>query len=713
MKRPLATVGFTYIAVCALAAGLPARVCLALAVAAGIFGALALLSRHKTRRLAACVLFAASCACTALLLADAYSLAPARALTGSTLELSGTVEDVKSAQSIVVKSDEGISVAVSSREPLDVRVGEHFSALVTCSLYGDGDDTAGAAARARQTPLSAFVLGEYRVQPPEAGTLAAVLYNERGRFEDVLFARFSRENAGLMAAMLLGERQLVPEAASDVWYGSGIGHLLAISGYHVTLLTALMLAALRITRLPKRVQLLLTGGAVLFYMALVGFSASVTRAGIMALLVLLASVLGREADALTSLAAAGLIICVYSPYAASGASFSLSFVATLGLILFSTPLQKWMEERLGPARFPRARSFFVSALAAGLCGYGATFPIALLTFERIPLYGPVTNLLIAPLVPVAIACGLLAMLVGAIPVAGVLAVPLAAVSSAACTLMTEVARLIAGLPFAQPPAGAGFLTLWMAGAAILIAAAAIHPCRKKTQACAVLCMVTLMAGVLSYQLMLRGAVHLSVVSTTSSAAFVAVKDGRAAIVGDVRTRADVYAVRRVLERGNVRAVELVALAPMKNERPGAVSALLLEYSVQTAVLCEEDRADERMKLALAGTDVYAWETTEELSLLGGERVRLSSDGVFAEFAGIKAFILTEDCDILNSIVHEGMPAVAVLGPQRPADANRLASRWLVDCGGSGAGLIAEDTVSAPSGEAVDFLLKNGRARLVD
>ena len=711
MKRPLATVGLSYVAVCALAAGLPGRVCLALAVVTGALGALALLSRHKARGYAVCILLAASCAFTALLLAGTLQLSRLEGLETGTAQLSGTVTEVNSAKSIVVRGELGLSVAVYAREPLDVRVGERFTALVALSRYEDGDDSPDTVARARETPLRAFVLNNYEAQPPQGGA-TALLYRMRMRFMEVLFTRYSPENTGLLCAVLLGERQYITEGASDAWYGSGIGHLIAISGYHVTLLTSLALGTLRLLRLPRRLCAVLTGGAVVCYMALVGFTGSVQRAGIMALFVLAASVLDREADALTSLAAAGLIICLPSPFAAASTGFLLSFLATLALILFAKPLQNWMEEHLGPARFPRVRSFFTAAMAAGLCGYGATLPVSMLTFTHIPLYGPITNLLIAPLVPVVIGCGMLSMLVGAVPVVGALSIPLAAVSGAACTLVTEVARFIAGLPFAQPPVGAGFLTLWMAGGAVLVAVAAFRPTRRKTQACALLCVITLMVGVLSYQFTMRGAVRLTVIATESSTAFVAVKDGYAAIVGDVRTGADAYKVQRVLERYSVRGVELVALLPVERDRMGAVSALLLDYDVAVAVLGEADRDDERMRQALGGAAVYEWERTETMTFLDGERVMLAPGGIFAEFEGIKAFILFENCDILNSILTYGAPTVAAVGPRQPAEVKRLWSRWLVSCGGARAGFIAEEILPLAQWETADFLLKDGRARLL-
>ena len=713
MKRPLAVVGFTYVAVCAFAAALPPRINASVAVAAGICGLMALLSRHRARMAAACILLAVGCGCAALFLSYELRTLPALAEADTISEIAGTVTEVSSARSIKVRRADGVQVAVSAREPLDVLPGEHFSAVVRLTRYEEGSLSPSAALNARQTPLRGFVLADYSAQEPQNGTMKGLLFHMRRGLAEVLMDTAPGDGGLTLCGMLLGRMDLIPAGVQDAYRAAGLSHLLVVSGYHVALIAAFAALPWHFTRRRAWLRAFGCCAAIVCYMALVGFTPSVLRAGTMVVLALCGTALEREPDSLTSLSAAGLIICVMDPFAAAQTSFCLSFLATLGIVLYAKPLQEKLEQRLGAARFPKARSFAVGALCVTLCANAATLPVMLLRFQLVPVYSAPANLLVAPLVPVVMLLGLITSLLGSIPGISLLAIPFGAAAGFFTNLLNAAAGAIARLPLARLPAGAGFLPLWMLGAGLMLAVALVCPSRKKTAACAALCAITLMVGVFSYQLVTRGAVRLTVVATERSAVLLAVKDGRAALIGDIRTRSDAYAVEQVLERYFIRSLDLVALTPGSGTRNGAVGALLAQYPVELAVLGGEDLEDARLAPALTNARIEVWREGVEITLLGADSVYLANGGIFTEFEGIKAFILSGECDILDNILVHGRPDVAILAGARPVGSERLRCRWLVDCAGEGLGSAAKETaLLREPGRDASFLLREGKARLL-
>lgn len=162
--------------------------------------------------------------------------------------------------------------------------------------------------------------------------------------------------AGLLQAELLGERSGISEELSVRFSEAGVSHLFAVSGLHC----AFLLTLLSLLVGHRRRLLAAVGTAVLiFYMFMVGLTPSVVRACIMQFFLLLAPLLKRDADPITSLAAALGLILLVNPYAAASVSLQLSFGAMLGLILVTPRVYGFFRAR----KQPRAR------LAAKACAF--------------------------------------------------------------------------------------------------------------------------------------------------------------------------------------------------------------------------------------------------------------------------------------------------------------------------------------------------------
>ena len=213
-----------------------------------------------------------------------------------------------------------------------------------------------------------------------------------------------------------------------------------------------------------------TVAAIALDTVLAGASASVLRASVMAGVALLARETGCPGTAARALAWAVVILLGINPGTVTDAGFQLSAAATAGLLAWGTPLSTSLR-----ARMPWLPRFVVEGLAVSLAAQAATLPIVLLAFGRLAPLSPLLNLVVVPLVPLAMATGTVAMAGGLAVGAGApafLATLLGLPGALVIGLVVIIVQTAADLPFAGvtlgPPAGAALGGL-AAAALVLVA----------------------------------------------------------------------------------------------------------------------------------------------------------------------------------------------------------------------------------------------------
>lgn len=283
--------------------------------------------------------------------------------------------------------------------------------------------------------------GEYRF-----GDWQPRLCESIGRRIDRLFPR----SAALARAFLLGDRSHLSDAERDGYNQSGAGHLLAISGMHVSVLAG-FIAWLLDRLLGRRGSYALTLMLLLFYGALIGFSASLTRAILMFAIYKLAPLAGRSSDAPTRIAAAMLVYLLLRPIAILDAGFILSYSASAGILLLAAPLSRLMHiDRLLKSKprngfrallMNRLPKHLAQALLFSLSAQLATLPAVVHFFGAQPLWSLAANLIAVPLAMFSYVLALVSTIIG-----------LSALSwlpDQLFALLTDCVRFFGDLPFAS------------------------------------------------------------------------------------------------------------------------------------------------------------------------------------------------------------------------------------------------------------------------
>lgn len=273
-------------------------------------------------------------------------------------------------------------------------------------------------------------------------------------------------HAGVLTAVVTGNEQFVAPSTRDAYAASGLSHLLAVSGFNMTLVAGFALAWTRRAQRPL-LPVLLGLAALLIYLALVGFTASAARAALMAALVLIGHALRRQSNLVVSLGFAATVLTALTPGALFDVGFQLSFAAMLGIAV----LQPWLDRALEPFTRPErpatlSLSIVRTFAAAGTVTISAsalTLPISASVFGTLPAATLLTNMLVVPLQSVILFGGFALIAVGAVPILGTvvasgLLVPLA--------WMTTVAERLAAAQTSLEVSVHPAIPLTLVGAAV-------------------------------------------------------------------------------------------------------------------------------------------------------------------------------------------------------------------------------------------------------
>lgn len=291
---------------------------------------------------------------------------------------------------------------------------------------------------------------------PEPGDVARVA---RDGFADNVRQVIPEPQVSLGLGYLLGQRRGLPDELSQALVIVGLTHVVVASGYNLTILVRLMRRLF--VRMSKYLAFATSGALIIGFMAVTGMSPSMSRAGLVAGLSLLVWYYGRKFHPLVLLAIAAAITLLITPsYGQGDVGWQLSFASFAG-VMFVAPLgQRYF---FGDTRPGVIRQILGETIAAFI----VTLPILIVTFGQFSTVAIVANLLVLPLVPLAMLLVFLAgMFVMVFP-------PLAGLVGTVATwllgYMVWIAEAIARWPWAQLNVQ---LTVWAAaiGYAVLVVA---------------------------------------------------------------------------------------------------------------------------------------------------------------------------------------------------------------------------------------------------
>ncbi len=231
--------------------------------------------------------------------------------------------------------------------------------------------------------------------------------------KDAIARAVPEPEAGFLTGILVGAKGNISAGLKDAFARTGTSHIVALSGYNITILVTVLMALL--APLGTRRAYWIALGAIGLFVVFVGGGSSVVRAAVMGVLAMTAQRLGRLGDATIAIAVTGAAMVLYNPLLLRwDVGFQLSFLAFAGIV-YVQPLLEPLVARV--VRWPMLASLISTTLAAQVL----VLPLLLRVFGILAVYTLPVNILVLPLVPIAMALGFATAVAGVLwPWAGLL-----------------------------------------------------------------------------------------------------------------------------------------------------------------------------------------------------------------------------------------------------------------------------------------------------
>lgn len=612
MKRPFAVVGFSYIVSLIVASYLGVPICIAIAVLSLICAIVVFFSMQSFRffKAVTAVFFTVAAAFLVFGLFENLFYEPISKIGGNEAEITGQIcedpEYSNSTYKYVIKLEKVIingeeinsnsKIKITSYQKLNCEPFDKLNATVVLSKLQNTEQSSFDNVRYNKSKgiyLTGYLKSsKYKIIRTERKPIYYYAIMTRHAISSAIDKYVWGNEGGLAAGILIGDTGNLLVEDKTNFTNIGISHLLAVSGTQTSLIMQYLLLLLCFFKLPKKISAGITAGAVAFFMAITGFSPSVTRAGIMSIVCCLAIIIRRNADVINSLGFSALVLCLINPYAATDVGLLLSLTATLGMVVVSPKLIVFSKRKL--EKCPKKLSKFISPLCDVLCEtIGAslfTFPILIFSFGKISLVSLLANMIE---VPISLFVTLLAAVVAILSPLTFLSFiikPIALILRLLCALMIGVARLLSKIPFANISADYYFIQILVV---FLIAVSILYIIFRKKGAsvsvCAVCWCFALVVGIFSYSVASHGVVTIS--TLTDEGACIVTSNGHAVLLDIPKDKYYNYLVKDYLKSKNIKTIDAVVLSKYDNSKVTAVESISKDIEIKKVFVPYKSKDD--------------------------------------------------------------------------------------------------------------------------
>lgn len=238
----------------------------------------------------------------------------------------------------------------------------------------------------------------------EGSKIYSGILRAKSKLAEKIIMLWHEPHASFVAGLLYGYRGGLGNLNDD-FTRTGITHIVAISGYNITIIATLFIFLLIRCRVRRQIAFWIIFVGISLFVIFTGASASVVRAGIMGILVLLATQIGRASKAGNMMMLAAAIMTMQNPLILLyDAGFQLSFASTLGIVYLNPIITKYFS------RIPELYGLKENAIAT-FSAIIATLPLILYQFGRLSLVAPIVNILILWLIPFLMAGGAVVVII--------------------------------------------------------------------------------------------------------------------------------------------------------------------------------------------------------------------------------------------------------------------------------------------------------------
>jgi len=223
----------------------------------------------------------------------------------------------------------------------------------------------------------------------------------REYISDVIDDAYPKDEAQTLKALLIGEDSDLEEEVEKFYQKAGIIHVLVVSGAHIALIIVSLKFLLDKLKISKRLYSYLLIFLIIIYIYITGAGESILRAGVVSIIVLIANILGRQNDNITTIFLSAFVLAFINPMIIYSVGFQLSFAGVLGIILLNEEIKKYL------AFLPQSVRELISV---SISAQAFILPITAYHFNSINLMGAIASVVVMPIIELITPLGFMSIL---------------------------------------------------------------------------------------------------------------------------------------------------------------------------------------------------------------------------------------------------------------------------------------------------------------
>ncbi len=600
MPRPLAVLGITYFFCLAVLLNLSVTVAvIMLCIAASCLVVTLIIKTTRETAVFPTAFFAILLASIMTILTGNYYFEPAKNLIGEDVSIHAQIVDLPyeyngkfyyTLKTIESGGEEGgIKLRLSCKTPLDAEPYDCVDFVGTVYALGGDDKDIRNYYLSSGVSVGAYTFQDIVVSEAQSRPPFFYILKLRAAIKSTVNSYLPNENGGLITALLLGDTSGLSYETKQAFSNTGVAHIFSVSGLHMSVWVMSVLALLEALKVKRKAAALISIAFLFLLFGLTGFSTTCMRSGFMYLLMLVGYIVRRKADPLNSLGFAVFVITIISPYAAISVGLQLSFLSTLGIITMYSPISKPVFRRINIIgfRFPRS---LLKAIAGSVCvtipAVVFTMPVIIYVFGSVSLIAPLSNLMINYSCSVAMITGGLAAIISLFGFLSFVSYPLMFIAGIMSKFSLWCVRYLNNFSFASVSAGEKYIIIWLAGSLLLFAyAAVVYRSEGKwvLRMTSIFCIISLLAGLLSYNVFNSGVTKITVVDTGNGTCILVTKNSHAFMIG---CGGDYFASNNAIEafdNNSVESLDVMLIPRLKDTEYNAVEDVIKQINAKCYV----------------------------------------------------------------------------------------------------------------------------------
>lgn len=370
-------------------------------------------------------------------------------------------------------------------------------------------------------------------------------------YRDYLFDEINRilpgDEGAFIGAMLCGDKSEMSQSVKLSLYRTGIGHIFAVSGTHLVIITSIILVILNALRLNRITRFIVLEMFIAVFIVFSGASASVMRAGLMLTMVYASNLFHRKSDTLNTLGLCAVLLTAFNPYLIRNMSFVLSMSGAFSIGV-AAPIV--IRECKFKGRFKSFKNNIVSLLTLSLC----MFPISVFCFNEVSLISPIANMILIPICSFALVLAVIVAFAGGL---SFIANPLLIAAGLCIKFVLFIAGLLNKIPFSYVSTGNIYLKILVL-LAVVISAVFLFKFRSSIKQAflpVIMSVVLVVVGTTASVVANKNTLHLFLLSDKVSKALLLYKGDQAVII-DLYGKGNMsQACENYIEKCGIKTVE--------------------------------------------------------------------------------------------------------------------------------------------------------------